>query len=212
MHHLTLSRLTCARGDYHVFRDLNAELHTGGCVFVKGANGCGKTSLLRMIAGLLTAEAGTIMLDNKPIRESQLRGLSLYCALTHTLKPDLDLLSNLNVFTSLYGYDSNIIVPALKDLGLETLVYTPANQLSAGMQRRAILARLAIARRAEGGQRPIWLLDEPEDSLDSDGLGRVNALLDAHHKDGGLSIIASHRVAIDTHVNTTINLDTQRIE
>ena len=212
MHHLHLYQLSCARGDHIVFSDLDRDLPGGGCTLVTGANGSGKSSLLRILAGLLAPQTGTIYLDEQPVRPRDLAMQAIYCSPVHALKADLNVRANLEFFTSLYGYPGEVIAAALDDLGIADIARTPARHLSAGMQRRVILARLAIARHAAPGARPIWLLDEPEDSLDSAALERLNALLAAHHNDGGLSIIASHRAAIKTHVNATIDLDAQRIK
>ena len=212
MHNLTLSRLTCARGDHIVFSDLDREIPGGGCTLITGANGSGKSSLLRILSGLLRPQAGTIHLNGQLMRVNDLALHALHCSPAYALKPDLTVITNLEILTSLYGYPDDVIEAAIDDLDIMDFARTPARHLSSGMQRRAVLARLAIARRAAPADRPIWLLDEPEDSLDSTGLARLNTLLTAHHNDGGMSIIASHRAAIETTIKASIDLDTQHIK
>jgi heme exporter protein A len=176
---LRFSSVACARGQKTLFQDLSFDLAAGDALLVTGANGAGKSSLLRLAADLLTPDAGTIKRNGSVALADEHLALDL-------AKPLLDALQ----FWSLL--DGGNAMAALASVGMDHLAQVPVRMLSTGQRRRATLAR-TIASRAS-----IWLLDEPANGLDGDGLVILEGLIAAHRVQGGIAIIASHQpIAID---------------
>ena len=165
--------LACRRGDRLLFRGLNLALAPGQACHVAGANGIGKSSLIRILAGLATPFAGSVercgtigLLDER-----------------HALDPHLPLGAALAFWQQMDGPADN----ALVELGLGRLLDVPVRYLSTGQKKRAALARLL------GQNAPVWLLDEPLNGLDREAVGLVEALVARHCAAGGIALVASHQ-------------------
>ena len=177
---LSAKTLACRRGDRVLFRGLDLAVESGTALHVTGANGVGKTSLLRILAGLLSPFAGELshegdigLLDERP-----------------ALDPELPLGKALQFWAALDGAHDMREVTLRLNLG--DLMDVPVRYLSTGQRKRAALARLL------GQKAPIWLLDEPLSGLDEASRGLVDRLASEHIAGGGLCVIASHQpLAID---------------
>jgi heme exporter protein A len=186
---LECRNLTLARGRHVLFRDLTFDLAAGEALAVGGPNGAGKTSLLRLVAGFLEPQVGTVRLrmrGGKTLDDAEERG-RLVGWLGHQdgLKPQLTPYQILRFFARYHGR-SDDIVSALSRMGLDRVQNLPASYLSAGQNRRLALARLTLL------ERPIWLLDEPLSALDAAGRRLAAELMTAHCARGGLVIAATH--------------------
>lgn len=180
------------RGDHRLFDQLDLALAPGSVTWLRGRNGCGKTSLLRLLAGLATPTAGTLAFDGQPLRGAPpawRRGL-VYIAHHSALKDDLTALEALRFLIELQGSRPGdaALDAALDRLGVGACRDAPVRTLSQGQRRRVALARLALALDA-----PLWLLDEPFDALDAGGIAALNALLSEHAARGGATLLTSHQ-------------------
>src|ERR1700686_3631079 len=152
----------CVRGGRDVFSGLDFEASSGEALAVVGANGSGKTSLLRMIAGLLTIAGGSIGLEGGE-SELTLSEQAHYLGHRDALKPALSVSENLAFWRDFLGGVTFDAAEGLSKVGLDHAAQLPAAYLSTGQQRRLSIARLLAVR------RPIWLLDEPANALDAPG-------------------------------------------
>jgi heme exporter protein A len=181
--------LECRRGGRTLFRELSFALKGGELLRVAGANGSGKTSLLRVLCGLLSPQSGEVRWKGAPIRdlrEEYSRELA-YLGHAAALKDDLTPAENLGVAASLSGIDASPgeIRKALSGLQVPEL---PVRKLSQGQKRRAALARLALSARA-----PLWLLDEPFSALDAEGIELLKGLIRGHVESGGIVVYSTHQ-------------------
>jgi heme exporter protein A len=177
--------LICVRGGREVFSRLDFEAAAGEAVAVVGRNGSGKTSLLRLIAGLLIPAGGTIALDGGDA-ELTLPEQCHYLGHRDALKPALSVVENLSFWADFLGGERFDAAASLAAVGLDHAIDLPAAFLSAGQRRRLSLARLLTVR------RPVWLLDEPTNALDLAGQDMFGALMRDHLARGGLIIAATH--------------------
>lgn len=183
--------LACLRGDRRLFRGLCLTLSPGQLLRVEGANGSGKTSLLRLLAGLALPAAGEVRWQGRNIRrqrESFAQAL-LYLGHLGGLKDELTASENLQIETELSGtpgVDTARIAAALGSWGLARQAALPLRVLSAGQRRRAALARLQLS------DAPLWILDEPFNALDSDAVAHLGRQIEAHLARGGLAVVTSH--------------------
>lgn len=177
------------RGDRHVLQGVSAHVHAGELLHVSGPNGTGKTTLLRVISGLLRPEQGSVSWLGRSIvrhREEYQAALA-YAAHEPALKGDLTALENLHFSVGLKRRTpSSELHVAMQRTGVAACADLPARVLSAGQRRRVSLARV-LAMRA-----PLWLLDEPYANLDAAGSELVSGLLQAHVEAGGVALVVAH--------------------
>jgi heme exporter protein A len=177
--------IRCVRGGREVFSGLDLETGPGEALAITGANGSGKTSLLRMIAGLLALAGGSIVLEGGDT-ELTLAEQAHYLGHRDALKPALSVIENLSFWRDFLGGEAADAHQALVAVGLEHAALLPAGYLSAGQRRRLSIARLLTV------HRPIWLLDEPINALDAAGQSMFAGLMDSHLGSGGLIVAATH--------------------
>jgi heme exporter protein A len=185
---LTAEKLACVRGERQVFAGLDFQVKAGEVLVVEGANGVGKTSLLRLIAGFLSPAAGSVSIatDQGTISEGEERNHQIgWLGHQDGIKPQLDVDEQLEFFAQLYGATASLD-DALARVGLSRQRQLPCRYLSAGQKKRLGLARLMVS------ARPLWLLDEPFAALDRNGRGLAADLMQAHCASGGIVVAASH--------------------
>jgi heme exporter protein A len=175
----------CVRGGREIFSGLDFEAASGEALAVTGANGSGKTSLLRLIAGLLTMAGGSIGLEGGET-ELILPEQAHYLGHRDAMKPALSVLENLGFWRDFLGGEAFDAMESLAKVGLDHAAQLPAAYLSAGQRRRLSIARLLAAR------RPVWLLDEPTSALDAAGQSLFAGLMSDHLASGGLIVAATH--------------------
>ena len=188
---LEANALECVRGGRGLFHSLSFSLKQGELLEISGPNGSGKTSLLRMLCGLLSPTSGEILWQGASIsslKEEYLKGLA-YLGHANGVKAELSALENLRIHNGLAGQqpDEQKITAALERMGLGESVALPAKILSQGQQRRLALARLLV------GERALWILDEPLTALDSAAVHLVQSVLGEHLKGGGLAVLTTHQ-------------------
>ncbi|MBV7264873.1 heme ABC exporter ATP-binding protein CcmA [Erythrobacter ani] len=172
---LSSKDLACRRGDRVLFRGLSFDLQAGDAMHVTGANGTGKTTLIRALAGLITPYGGSVVSEGAVGLLDERTGLD----------PDQPLGTALHFWESVDRCTDPFATFAL--LGLEPLLDVPVRYLSTGQRKRAGLAAL-VNRKV-----PIWLLDEPLSGLDARAIDQVTALISQHVNEGGIALIASHQ-------------------
>jgi heme exporter protein A len=161
--------VACVRGGRLLFEGLDLRLEPGGAALGRGPNGVGKSSLIRVAAGLLHAAAGTVARAGAALADEHLA---------------LDERQPLGRALAFWATDAG---PGIVAMGLEGLAEVPVRMLSTGQRKRAALARVV----ASGA--PLWLLDEPGNGLDADGLARLEAAMAAHRAAGGAILAATHQ-------------------
>ena len=203
---LAIQDLACRRGQRRLFSGVSFDVRPGTATWLRGRNGRGKTSLLRLAAGLATPEAGAVTWGGVPVRRApDLPGRRVYIGHASALKDDLTLSESLRFLAALHGRpdDAASVRAALDGMGLGARVDAPVRTLSQGQRRRGALARLALERQAA-----LWILDEPYDALDTDGLAAVNRLLREHLARGGSALLTSHQhVGADAPPMAEFDLD-----
>jgi heme exporter protein A len=171
--------LACRRGGRWLFKGLTFELHGGEALHLRGSNGAGKTSLLRILAGVARAESGHVE-----------HGAGwLYVGHHNALAEELSLHENLTFMATLAARpcSDDDITTALQRLGVGAAAALPVRRLSQGQRRRGALALLALP-----AAPPLWLLDEPHNTLDAAGLAQLDALIAEHRARGGAVMLTAH--------------------
>jgi len=202
---LEVDQLSCRRGPRLLFAGLSFSLEAGELLHLRGTNGSGKTSLLRIIAGLARAEAGHVRWRGHDTRDApeDYRAEMLYQGHAVALKDEFSALENLQLSCMLAGdtADAPAACDALQRVGLKGRWDLPVRVLSQGQRRRASLARLWLT------QRKLWLLDEPLASLDVAAIGELQARLDAHLADGGSVLLTTHQPLATPTAPRALDLD-----
>jgi heme exporter protein A len=191
---LSATGLACRRGNRLLFKGLDFAVAEGEIVWLRGRNGRGKTSLLRLAAGLASPEEGTILRDGAAAHAATPGRSFVFIGHANALKDDLTAGESLQFLLRLHGRPSTpaTVQAALERMGLQGRRQAAVRTLSQGQRRRVALARLAV-----GDEPALWILDEPYDALDADGIGRLDELLLAHAARGGSVLLTSH-LALDT--------------
>ncbi|AUG55165.1 heme ABC exporter ATP-binding protein CcmA [Thalassospira marina] len=200
----TGSDLTCRRGERLVFADLAFDASRGDALMLRGRNGAGKSSLLRLMAGLSEPLAGTICWENDNIRQDMPahRARMQYLGHQDAVKPVLTVRDNLRLWASLREVDNidAVIDQALDALGILHLANSSGRFLSSGQKRRTALARILI------GESDLWLLDEPTVGLDRESCADLARLIDDFRANGGIVVYSTH-VDLDIASPRILNLD-----
>ena len=199
---LKVQNLACQRGGRTIFSDLSLKIAPGEAVLLRGPNGAGKSSLLRVIAGLIPALSGEISLNGIPFgNRDDFQGQITYAGHLDAIKPQLTVVENLRFWAQLFAADN--LKKTMADFRLDEISDRPAHTCSAGQKRRLGLARIAVT------SRPLWLLDEPTVSLDTETTSRFAATIDAHCAAGGMAFIATH-IDLGLAAPRTYELETYR--
>jgi heme exporter protein A len=183
MKKLVADNIACTRGDREVFARLSFAVREGDALLVTGRNGAGKSSLLRLIAGLVRLSEGRLTLEDG--EDASIGEQAHYLGHQDAVKPALSVLENLSFWTDYLG-GNGAPLAALKTVGLGPLAELPAAYLSAGQKRRLSIARLLTVK------RPLWLLDEPTSALDAAAQAILVKIMRAHLRNRGLIIAATH--------------------
>jgi heme exporter protein A len=187
---LAAQGLACRRGGEILFSNLSFQVFPGQVVWLQGHNGRGKTSLLRLIVGLAQPEQGKLIWDfNASKIDDDFRSNLVYIGHTNGLKDDLTVAESVQFLARLHGreYSHAAVAKALSTLSIQHRAGALVRTLSQGQRRRAALSRLTLER-----DPCMWVLDEPFDALDAQGIGVVNDLLLAHAARGGSVLLTSH--------------------
>lgn len=193
---LRVDNLQCIRDDRILFDRLHFTINAGQLLQIEGANGTGKTSLLRILCGLMLPTDGQIFWGEQDIEQikTQYWENLLYIGHHNGIKGDLTPLENLTLARALGSCATEITsVDALTYMGLRGFEDVPTRTLSAGQQRRVALARLLLT------QAQLWILDEPFTALDKKAILHLENLLDIHAHQGGMAILTSHHTVNCRH-------------
>jgi len=198
--------LACRRGERLVFAGLSFRLPPGGALVLTGANGSGKTSLLRLLAGLTMPAAGRLAWGTAPIAQDAAghRSRLHYVGHQDGVKPGLTPRETLVFWAALRGWEmrreASMLAAALAGFALEPVADWPCRWLSAGQRRRLALARLLAI------PAPVWLLDEPFSALDQDNQLRLDRAIAEHRAAGGRVVLATHiTVGLDSPAHLVLD-------
>ena len=183
--------VTCVRGERELFSGLSLQVLPGQCLHIRGENGVGKTSLLRLLAGLACPEAGEVLWNGHSIKKDALeyRAQLLFLGHRDALKEDLSALENLRMYAAIDDIvlSERDAFASLWRFGLKGREDLPVNCLSAGQKKRVLMARM-VTRRAQ-----VWILDEPFNALDAHAVLELQGLIAEHLENGGLAVLTSHQ-------------------
>jgi heme exporter protein A len=188
---LSVTQLECVRGDRRLFSNVNFVINAGGLLQIEGRNGCGKTSLIRLLCGLSRPERGEIHWRGATISElgEAYRADVLYLGHANGIKDELSAVENLLTMARIGSepLDERGARGALAALGLQGSEDLPAKALSQGQKRRVALARLTTTR------KPLWLLDEPVAALDRSAAIWFESILATHLAGSGVAVLTTHQ-------------------
>jgi heme exporter protein A len=190
--------LNCVRGERQLFSGLDLQVFSGECLHVRGANGVGKTSLLRLLTGLAKPDSGEIFWNHQAITKesAQYHRELLFLGHRDALKEDLTALENIEMYAAIdeLALSQEQALSSLWRFGLRGREYLPVNCLSAGQKRRILMARMATR------QAKLWILDEPFNALDKNAVHALQKLITEHLEYGGLVVLTSHQDIDIPHV------------
>lgn len=188
---LEVSNLACSRGDHRLFSELSFTLSAGQIMQVQGANGSGKTSLLRALCGFLMPDEGKISWRGENIREldEEYYAEMMYLGHLNAIKDELSGLENLRISAGLSGVELNEkeAVDALRRMGLKGREMLPTKVLSQGQRRRVALARMLV------NDAKLWILDEPLAALDVGAVALIQEIIATHLSKQGMVIFTTHQ-------------------
>lgn len=184
---LTASNLCCVRQDRILFEAVNLQLTAGQLLHIAGKNGAGKSSLLRILAGLAQPDDGEVLWHHLPLQQSNFPQDLCFIGHLSGIQPQLTALEHLEFWQAAFGLASTDGYQVLATLGLAGLEDIPCQLLSAGQQRRVSLARLWLTK------RPIWILDEPFTALDQSAILLLQQKFTEHLASGGAIILTTHQ-------------------
>ena len=188
---LEVINLTCVRGTRRLFKDLNFTVERGELIELRGPNGSGKTSLLRILCGLATPAAGDVLWDGENIRSlaEQYSAVVAYLGHQNAVKDELTAMENLRISSGVSGHPlgKDEAQDVLATVGLTQQQNLPARVLSAGQRRRLGMTRLLTA------NATLWILDEVLTSLDHTAMDLSREFMTEHLKNGGAAIVATHQ-------------------
>ena len=196
---LSAANLACRRGGRDVFAGVSFSVTSGESLMIRGRNGAGKSSLLRMVVGLVRVAGGRLSLDGGD-PELSVGEQAHYLGHLDALKPSLSVEENLRFWSAFLGATVSDLSEPLRAVGLDALADLPAAYLSAGQRRRLSIARLLAVK------RPLWLLDEPTSTLDTAAQKRLGEVMLAHLAGGGIILAATHG-PLDLDGARELNLD-----
>ena len=207
---LTVSHLSCSRGNKPLFADVSFELQPGQALHLEGDNGVGKTSLLRMLCGLSPADAGEVCWQGQPMQDAAAAFRSALFYLGHglSLKEELSALEDLLSDAAVAGraLTAAQAMQALARMGLRGREHLPLRVMSQGQKRRTALARLLAS------QAPLWVLDEPFVALDTRAVDGLRGLLADHVAQGGMVLFTSHQsVSLVTTAGVAVDVQHYRL-
>jgi heme exporter protein A len=184
---LTIDNLSFYKDNKKIFSNLSFSLSISSALIITGKNGCGKSSLLKLIAGIYEIQSGRVLWGNEDIENfrDDFNGDMQFIGHKNFLKPELTVKENLEFYADLRG-TKNAVAPALEFFSLRELQNSMVKTLSAGWQQRVILTKLLAC------PATVWLLDEPSNNLDKDGKEQLHELIKNRIKDRGLVILTSH--------------------
>jgi len=191
---LSLDNVAVMRGNRILLRGLSVAARAGDVIWIRGANGCGKSSLLRLVAGLLTVMSGTIHSEGRMALADE----------NMALDANLTVEAALRFWADLDGASADARHAALTDMDLQNLVHIPVRFLSTGQRKRASIARV-LASNAD-----IWLMDEPYNGLDSASCARLDQAIIARVASGGIVLVAAHQPP-SINVAHSLILDSQGV-
>ncbi len=195
--------LSCIRGERLIFAGLSFRLRPGEALLVTGRNGAGKSSLLRLMAGLLPTFAGQLLWNGMALSDPEpFRADMRYLGHLDAVKPALTVEENLSFWSALHpsSTTARASADALAEVGLAPLSDLPARFLSAGQRRRLALARLFVA------PGRLWLLDEPTVALDQTSVRAVARAISRHRSYGGMAVVSTN-VALDLPEAQQLDMD-----
>ena len=191
---LEVSNLACSRGDHRLFSGLSFALYPGQIMQIQGANGSGKTSLLRTLCGFIMPDEGKISWCGEDVRDldEDYFARMMYLGHLNAIKDELSALENLRISAGLSGIElsETDAIAALRRMGLKGRERLPAKVLSQGQQRRVALARLLVS------DARLWILDEPLTALDVGAVSLIQELLAEHLAGQGMVIFTTHQPLI----------------
>ncbi len=183
-HSLIFDDVSAYKGEHMLFSGISFEITSGDLIWLQGANGIGKTSLLRLAAGFAKPDAGKISWT-KDLRPCRVDRLVAYQGHSNALKRQISVIEELTFWSKVYAFEG-AISELLSRVGLTDKAHIKAGGLSAGQGRRLAIARLLMS------NKPIWIMDEPAAAMDADGQSLILDVIDAHISNGGAALVASH--------------------